>query len=44
MNFNKNHYKWCTSCNAGNGAWGYHWKIDRREWKVKQIKNKLVQF
>ena len=40
----KNHYKWCTSCNDGNGAWGYHWKIDHIEWKEKQVKNKLVQF
>ena len=33
MKRNKNHYKWCTSCNSGNGAWGYHWKIDHRECK-----------
>ena len=36
MNRNKNHYKWCTSCNDSNGAWGYHWKIDHMEWKEKQ--------
>ena len=40
----KNHYKWCTYCNDSNGAWGYHWKVDHREWKEKQVKNKLVQF
>ena len=44
MNRNKNHYKWCTSYNNGNGVWGYHWKIDHREWKYKQVKNNLVQF
>ena len=33
MNRNKNHYKWCTSCNDSNGEWGYHWKIDHMEWK-----------
>ena len=44
MNRKKYHYKWCTSCNDGNGVWGYHWKVDHREWKGKQVKNKLVQF
>ena len=44
MNRNKKPYKWCTSCNDGNSAWGYHWKIDHREWKENQIKNKLFQF
>ena len=44
LNRKTNNYKWCTSCNNGNGAWGYHWKVDHREWKEKQVKNKLVQF
>ena len=44
MNCNKHHYKWCTSCNDDNVTWGYHWKVDHREWKENQIKNKLVQF
>ena len=44
MNRNKHHYRWCTSCNNSNVEWGYHWKIDHREWKEKQVKNKLVQF
>ena len=44
MNRNKHHYKCCTSYNDGNGAWGYHWKIDHREWKEKQVRNNLVQF
>ena len=26
MNHNNNKYKWCTSCNNGQGAWGFHWK------------------
>ena len=26
MNRNNKKYKWCTSCNNGNGAWGFHWK------------------
>ena len=30
MNRKKHHCKWCTSCNDGDGAWGYHWKVDRR--------------
>ena len=44
MNRKKHHYKWCTCCNNGNGAWGYHWRIGHREWKEKQVKDKLVQF
>ena len=44
MNCKKHRYKWCTSCNNDNGAWGYHWKIEHREWKEKQVKDKLVQF
>ena len=44
MNCNTHYYKWCTSFNGGNGAWGYKWKVDHREWKEKQVKNKLVQF
>ena len=44
INRNKNHYKWCTSFNEGNGVWGYHWKVDHRELKKKQVKNNLVQF
>ena len=44
INCNKNHYKQCTYCNDGDGAWGYHWKVDHREWKGKQVNNKLVQF
>ena len=44
MNRNKNYYKWCTSCNDGNGAWGYHWKVGHKEWKEKQFNNKSVHF
>ena len=44
MNRNVDHQKLCTSCNDGDGAQGYHWKVVHREWKEKQVKNKLVQF
>ena len=44
MNCNKHHCRWCNSCNDGDGAWGYHWKVDHKEWKEKQVNNKLVQF
>ena len=44
MTLNNNKYKWCMSCNNGQGAWGFHWKFEHREWKEKQAKNKLVQF
>ena len=44
MNCNKHICKWYTSCNDGNGELGYHWKIYHKEWKEKQVKNKLVQF
>ena len=44
MNRNNKQYKWCTSCNNGNGAWGYHWKFGHREWKEKQAKNNSVHF
>ena len=44
MNHNKEKYKWCTSLNNGNVAWGYHWKVDHREWKEKQANNKSVHF
>ena len=26
MTCNNKKYKWCTSCNNGQGAWGFHWK------------------
>ena len=29
----KKSVKWCTSYNEVNGAWGYHLKVDHREWK-----------
>ena len=43
-NCNKNQYKWCTSCNNGNGAWGCHWKVGHREWKENQSKKNSVHF
>ena len=44
INRKKNQYKWCTSCNNSNGAWGYHWKVGHMEWKENQAKNKSVYF
>ena len=44
MTRNNKKYKWCISCNNGQGAWGFHWKYGHREWKEKQVKDKLVQF
>ena len=44
MNRNNKNYRWCISCNNGQGALGFHWKYGHREWKEKQAKNKLVQF
>ena len=44
MTRNDKKYKWCTSCNNGKGAWGFHWKDGHEEWKQKQVKNNLVQF
>ena len=41
---NNKKYQWCISCNNGQGAWGFHWKFEHREWKEKQVKNNLVQF
>ena len=36
MTRNDKKYKWCTSCNNGKGAWGFHWKDGHEEWKTKQ--------
>ena len=44
MTRNNKKYKWCISCNNGQGAWGFNWKDYHRERKEKQVKNKLVQF
>ena len=44
MNRNNKDYKWCTSCNTGQGAWGFHWKDGHEEWKNKQGKNPSVSF
>ena len=44
MNCNENKYKWCTSYNNGNSAWGYHCKVGQKEWKENQEKNKSVHF
>ena len=44
MNHNQNHYKWCTSCNNGQGTWGFHWKDGHEECKIKQGKKHSVRF
>ena len=44
MTHNNKKYKWCISCNNGQGTWGFHWKDGHRWWKENQVKNKLVQF
>ena len=37
-------YKWCTSCNNGQGAWGFHWKDGHEEWKNNQGKKPSARF
>ena len=44
MTRNNKKYKWYTSCNNGQGAWGFHWKDVHEEWKNKQGKNPSVHF
>ena len=40
----RNNKKWCTSCNNGQGACGFHWKDGHEEWKIKQGKKPSVCF
>ena len=44
MNRNDKKYKWCTSCNNGKGAWGFHWKDGHEEWENNQGKKPYVCF
>ena len=44
MNRNDNKYKWCTSCNNGQGAWGFHWKYGHEKWKIKRGKKPSFRF
>ena len=44
MTRNNKKYKWCTSCNNANGAWGFHWKDGHSEWVKKQGKKSSVRF
>ena len=44
MTRNYKNYKWCTSCNNGQGLWGFHWKDGHEEWKIKQGNNPYVRF
>ena len=34
MTRNNKKYKWCNSCNNGQGAWGFHWKDGHEELKI----------
>ena len=44
MTYNYMKYKWCTSFNNGQGAWGFHCKDGHEEWEIKQGKNPSVRF
>ena len=44
MTLNVKKYKWCTSCNNIQGAWGFHWKDGHEEWKIMQGKKPSVSF
>ena len=44
MTHNNNKYKWRTSLNNGNGAWGFQWKGGHDEWKTKQGKKSYIRF
>ena len=44
MSRNKKKYKWCNSCNNGQGAWGFRWKDGYEEWKINQGKKPYVCF
>ena len=44
MTRNSKKYKWCISCNNGQGAWGFHWKDGDEGWKNKQGKKPSVRF
>ena len=44
MTQNNKKYKWCTSCNNGRGAWGFHWKDGHEEWKIKKGKKPSARF
>ena len=42
MKRNNKKYKWCTSSNNGNGAWGFHWKDSHKECKIQQGKKPAI--
>ena len=44
MTRNDKKYKWCISCNNGQGAWGFHWKDGHDKWKNKQGKKPSGSF
>ena len=37
-------YRWCTSCNNGNGSWVFHCKYGHYEWENKQENKSYVCF
>ena len=41
---NDKKYKWCISCNNGQGEWGFHWKDGHKEWKNNQGTKTSVRF
>ena len=44
MTCNDKKYKWCTSCNNGQGAWGFHWNYGHEGWEIKQGKKPSGRF
>ena len=34
MTCNNNKYKWCNSCNNGNGSLGFHFNDGHNEWEI----------
>ena len=44
MTLNNKKYKWCTSYNNGQGAWGFHWKDVHKGWKNNQGNTPSVSF
>ena len=41
---NNNKFKCCTSCNHGNGAFEFHWNMDKTSEKLSKARNYLFAF
>ena len=41
MTRNNKKYKWCTYCNNGQSAWGFHWK-DGHEERKKEARQEAI--